>query len=287
MAGLFITKQSGEGERFDVKKLERSLLASGASAGDVAAVLIQLATLVKPGVSTAELYRRAFQLLRGIGKPYAARYSLRRAIMQLGPSGFPFEQYVAAVLEVAGYQTYTNQIFQGKCLTHEVDVVAEKPAENIHAIIEVKFHNRPGNKTGSKDILYTHARFLDINQEWVAKRTKGAKPRGGELQSWLFTNTKVTTDVIQYARCAGLRVTSWDYPADASFKKMIDTHLLYPITVLFGLTNSQKNQLLRVGLVLCRDLLEPKNEKMIRRLGLGDRKIKMLTNEVQNLLNGV
>ena len=287
MAGLFITKQSGEGERFDVKKLERSLLASGASAGDVAAVLNQLATLVKPGVSTAELYRRAFQLLRGIGKPYAARYSLRRAIMQLGPSGFPFEQYVAAVLEVAGYQTYTNQIFQGKCLTHEVDVVAEKPAENIHAIIEVKFHNRPGNKTGSKDILYTHARFLDINQEWVAKRTKGAKPRGGELQSWLFTNTKVTTDVIQYARCAGLRVTSWDYPADASFKKMIDTHLLYPITVLFGLTNSQKNQLLRVGLVLCRDLLEPKNEKMIRRLGLGDRKIKMLTNEVQNLLNGV
>ncbi|OGY54790.1 MAG: hypothetical protein A2951_01395 [Candidatus Buchananbacteria bacterium RIFCSPLOWO2_01_FULL_56_15] len=287
MAELFITKQSGEGERFDVTKLKRSLLASGASVADVTAVLKQLTALVKPGVSTAELYRRAFQLLRSIGKSYAARYSLSRAIMQLGPSGFPFEQYVAAVLEVAGYQTCTNQIFQGKCLTHEVDVVAEKPAENIHAIIEVKFHNRPGNKTGSKDILYTHARFLDINQEWVVKRARGAKPQGGELQSWLFTNTKVTTDVIQYARCAGLRITSWDYPADASFKKMIDTHLLYPITVLLGLNADQKNQLLRARLVLCRDLLEPKNEKMIHRLGLGDRKIKLLLNEVQSLLNGV
>lgn len=284
MAQLFITKQSGEGERFDVKKLERSLLASGASVIDVAAVLDQLTALVKPGVSTAELYRHAFQLLRGIGKPYAARYSLRRSIMHLGPSGFPFEQYVSAVLEAAGYRTYTNQIFQGKCLTHEVDVVAEKPAENIHAIIEVKFHNRPGHKTGSKDILYTHARFLDINHEWVVKRTKGAKPQGGELQSWLVTNTKVTTEVTQYARCAGLTVMSWDYPLQRSLKKLIDTYHLYPITVLLTLNTNQKNQLLKYGLVLCKQLIEPQHRKTLKRVGLNDRKIELLASEVAGLL---
>lgn len=281
---VFVTKQSGEGERFDVEKLHRSLVASGAQPGAIDQAVRRIATEIKPGISTAEIYRLAYQRLRLIGKPYAARYSLRRSIMHLGPSGFPFEKYLAAVLAEAGYQTYTNQIFQGKCLTHEIDVVAEKPAENIHAIIEVKFHNRPGHKTGSKDILYTHARFLDINYEWVAKRKRGAKPQGGELQSWLVTNTKVTTDVIQYARCAGLTVISWDYPAERSLKKLIDSYRLYPLTVLLSLNTAQKNQLLQHGLILCKQLLEPEQRKILKRVGLNDRKIELIAQEVTGLL---
>lgn len=280
---LFVTKQSGEGENFDIEKLKRSLLESGAKVADVEKVIKKIIAYAKPGINTSEIYRLAFRMLRSFGNPYAARYSLRRAIMQLGPSGFPFEKYLAGVLEAAGYKTYTNQIFQGRCLTHEIDVVAEKPQKNIHAIIEVKFHSHGGKKTGSKDALYTYARFLDINQAWVAKRKGGAKPQIGELQSWLVTNTKVTTNVIKYARCVGIKVISWDYPYNESLKNLIDSYCLYPITVLISLNQSQKSQLLRQGVVMCKELLKAQNIGILRRIGLNQKKMQLLASEINGL----
>jgi len=265
---------------FSLKKLEESLKRSGAGKKLVDQVVSQIRKKIKPGISTSEIYRLAFQSLKSAGKPYASRYSLKRAIMKLGPDGFPFEEYLAALLREHGYIAYTNQIFRGSCLTHEIDVVAEIPSENIHAIIEAKFHSRPGRKTGSKDALYTHARFLDINNAWSQKVKSGAKPKDAKLQNWLVTNTKVTTEVKKYARCIGMTVIGWDYPSGRSLQDLIENKGLYPITVLISLNGFQKKNLLRQDIVLCKDILENKIAKRIL-----DKNFNKIKNEVEILLN--
>ncbi|OGY46501.1 MAG: hypothetical protein A2744_03580 [Candidatus Buchananbacteria bacterium RIFCSPHIGHO2_01_FULL_44_11] len=281
MKNIYITKAAGERELFSLDKLRHSLKKSGAKAQAIEGILNQIKKEVRPGMSTSTIYRLAFSLLKASGAHYAARYNLKRAIMALGPSGFPFEKYFAALLEKQGYQVQINQIFQGRCLSHEIDVVAEIPAENIHAIVECKFHVRPGAKTGSKDILYTHARFMDINNAWVAKRKIGAKPQSGELQSWLVTNTKVTSEVRKYGLCAGVKVTSWDYPAGSSLQNFVEAEGLYPLTSLVTLNNDQKRYFLSQGVVLCKDLLNYQNQ--FKRLGLEGNKLIRLESEIQAL----
>jgi hypothetical protein len=278
---IFITKAAGESERFSESKLRRSMGQSGAPRRSIDAVITQIKRQIRPGDSTSKIHRLAFDLLKQKNRTFAARYGLKRAIMNLGPQGFPFEQYLAALLGHYGYRTYTNQIFAGVCISHEIDVVAEKPQENVHAIIEAKFHSRPGRKTGAKDAMYTYARFLDINNAWVAKRRKGAKPKSGELQSWLVTNTEVTSEALKYAKCVGITIISWTTPRNKSLQDLVHSRCLYPITVLMSLNHNQKRQLLHRNIVMCQDLLQ--NKRMYKQLHLNQRKITLLEAELGEL----
>lgn len=62
----------------------------------------------------------------------AIRYDLKRALMELGPSGYPFEKLISDLLRKFGYRTKTNLTLQGKCVSHEIDVIAEKDGKKIH-----------------------------------------------------------------------------------------------------------------------------------------------------------
>src|ERR1700685_1354929 len=98
MEHLQITKADGELEPFDPAKLERSLAHAGASSTMRARILSHVITALHPGIMTEEIYRHAFQMLREHEeKPVAARYSMKRAVFALGPSGFPFERFLAEV----------------------------------------------------------------------------------------------------------------------------------------------------------------------------------------------
>jgi hypothetical protein len=84
--------------------------------------------------------------------------------MELGPSGFPFEKYVAEILKYQGYRVEVGVIVEGFCVKHEVDIIAEKEAK--HFMIECKFHNQPGTFCDVKIPLYINSRFLDIEKMW-------------------------------------------------------------------------------------------------------------------------
>ena len=45
-----------------------------------------------PGITTKEIYRRAFSMLRKASAHLAAEYKLKKAFQELGPSGYPFEK---------------------------------------------------------------------------------------------------------------------------------------------------------------------------------------------------
>ena len=95
---------------------------------------------------------------------------------------------------------------QGACVSHEIDVIAEKTTAAL--VIECKFHNQPGTKSDVKVALYVQARFEDIQKQWQ----KQPEPSRKFHEVWLATNTKLTSDAIQYASCVGLKAIGWDYP---------------------------------------------------------------------------
>lgn len=248
MTGVLIRKADGEMQPFDPAKLERSLKRSGAPAELRDKVVQQITQTLREGMTTENIYRRAFDLLRQYEheEPIAAaRYSIKRAILELGPSGFPFEQFVAGVMKAHGAtEVETGAVLNGKCVGHEVDVLGMKDGKRF--AMEVKFHNSLGTKTDTKDALYVKARIDDL---------RAANGRNRIDEGWLVTNTRFTRSVIQYVRCTGnMHLLGWDYPRSRGLEVLVEEAHVHPITMLTALSSHDKQILLEADIVLCRDI---------------------------------
>lgn len=225
-------------------------------------------------MTTAHIYKRAFSLLSKTERTAASRYSLKRAILELGPSGFPFEDYIASIFRAKGYQTRSRVIAKGKCAHHELDLLASKGDQCIGA--EIKFHNNAGLKSDLKIALYIYARFLDLIDH---KRSIGEPCEITE--GWAITNTKFTDDAHAYAACAGLKILDWSYPVGHNLQDWIEETRSHPLTCLTTLSRVEKVRLLSKGVVLCNAL--PQNPGVLREAEVPDRKVDSIFKEVKNL----
>lgn len=268
-----IIKASGEREPFSEEKLRSSLLRAGASKGTAEKIVRQIERELKPGMRTSVIYKDAFSMLRKEERPTAARYSLKKAIGDLGPSGHPFEKLVARLLESEGFSVEVGKILEGACVSHEVDVIAQKG--NEYAMVECKFHNHPGIKSDVKTALYIHARFMDLMKVWEREPDH----KGKTHEAWLVTNTKLTGDAVRYARCSGMKAVGWRYPRGEGLEIRIERAGLHPVTALTSLSTAQKRQLLAKGIVLCKELLE--NKEAFRMLGISGNKIESVICEIE------
>lgn len=270
-----VKKYSGELVDFDRSKLVQSLLAAKADPRLAENIAKQIDLSLYDGISTKQIYQKAFQLLKTRQRPSAARYKLKRAIMELGPSGFPFERYIGHILDYDGYDTQVGVIMEGNCVSHEVDVVAKK--ENRCYIIECKYHNRQGKTNDVKIPLYIHSRFNDVRS-----KLKALEPNSSVVySSWIFTNTRFTSDAIAYAKCSGMQLISWDYPENKSLKYRINKSGLFPITSLTSLTKREKNLLLDEGIVLCKEVQE--NSALLTKFGISSARIKKIMGDINEL----
>lgn len=277
MPAPIIVKGDGTKEPFDIEKLIRSLKRSGAPSDVATKTAEDVAQKIRSAMTTTEIYRNAYKLLKKRERSMAARYSMRRAILELGPTGFPFEDYFCELMRAYGYQTEVRQVIEGRCSEHEVDVVIRKENENIGA--ELKFHNAPGFKTDLKTALYVRARFWDIEY--------GAEDRGETCaidQPWLVTNTKFTKSTIKYAECAGLTLLGWSYPSDKNLGDMIKETGVYPVTVLSSLSKSEKARLLEQGVTLCSMIAQ--NNDALKAAGITRRKHADIISESISLCGG-
>lgn len=245
-----VIKASGVRESWERAKLERSLIAAKATPELVREIANHVEKDIRDGMRTKDIYAHAFQLLKRYDRPTAARYSLKQAIMQLGPSGFPFERFVARILGRLGYRTSVGKTVNGICVPHEVDVIAEKDDERI--LVEAKFHNSPDIRSDVKVALYVKARFDDIS----ARLEREAGEGGARFhRAWLITNTNFTTQAIRYGTCAGLALTGWNHPKGHTLQDLIGSTDTHPVTCLTTLPAMHKAALLERGVVLCRDIL--------------------------------
>ncbi len=274
---IVVEKHSGEKETFDPQKLQESLKRAGASAKLISKVEKSIAPYLTDGITTKEIYKRAFQFLRKVQRSTSARYSLKKAIMELGPSGYPFEHFVGELLRHLGYEIEVGQMVKGQCISHEVDVVAHNDHQQF--VVECKYYNSQGKYCNVRVPLYIHSRFNDIEKRW--RSTPGLEKRS--FHGWIFTNTRFTSDAMDYGRCVGLRMVSWDYPKKESLKDLIEKTRLFPITVLTHLNKRQKQSILEKDIVLCRQLYD--HITILEQLDLTPAKRKKVSDEIRDLLD--
>lgn len=272
-----ITKYSGEKVKFSSERLRASLKKTGADTETIDFIIKTVKGELYQGISTKEIYNRAFNLLKQEKSYLASKFKLKKAIYEFGPTGYPFERFISAVLKYSGYETQVGEIMQGQCVKHEIDVVAHKNGETT--IVECKFHGEQGLKCNVKIPLYINSRYQDLKAHWDAN-PKNLKTLA---KGWVVTNTRFTEDAQQYGNCCGLYLLSWDYPKNNSLKERIDRLRLYPITVSTLLTNREKQFLLSRDIVLCRELIG--DNFYLDHLGISEVRKEKILKEIKQLCN--
>lgn len=270
-----IVKHSGDTVPFDVVKLINSLRNSQTNEELIQQIVDQVENQIYEGITTKQIYKMAFKMLKGKSRVSASKYKLKKALMELGPTGFPFEKLVGKIMDQEGFETKIGVIVQGNCVQHEVDVIALK--DNNHYMIECKYHSHQGRFCNVKIPLYIHSRFLDVEKRWKRQKGHEAKLHKGGI----YTNTRFTTDAIQYGKCVGLLLTSWDYPMGNSLKDRIDKSGLHPLTALTTITKTEKTKLLEKGIVLCKELHE--NPALLEQIGMPKSRQKNILEDSREL----
>lgn len=272
-----VKKHSGELVPFNPDSLRYSLSRSGASPEEVDGVFERIKDNLYDGITTRELYELAFEYLKACRNTYAARYSLKKALRDLGPEGFYFEKWIARIFQEDGYQAVTGQVIQGHAVTHEIDVVASKGQELL--AIECKFRNDVDAKISVTTPMYFMSRVVDISDISYTFFNKNLKISAG----WLVTNAYLTTDSIKFGEYHKMNLLAWDYPKSYSLKARVDNNGQYPVTCLTSLNAQDKARLLKAQCILVKDVI--RHPKFLQDLEINDQKRKQILQEAIGLVN--
>lgn len=250
---IWIKKSSGEEEQFAIYKLERSLRNAGADNDSIEVIVSDIESWITTGVTTKQIYTRAFQLLRKQETHSASRYKLKQAMLELGPTGYPFEQFIGQLFEAQGFDVQVGQILDGCCVSHEIDVIAT--SKKVQHLMECKYSQTQGKQVSVQVPLYVRSRMDDI----IKKRKEFTEFNGYSFTGWVVTNTRFSQDSIQYGKCSGLHLLAWDYPNGNGLKEIIEKLKIYPVTVLSQLAHKDKQNLVNRGIVSCNQILKEPN----------------------------
>ncbi|MCF8390346.1 MAG: restriction endonuclease [Bacteroidales bacterium] len=274
---ILIKKASGEEEIFSPEKLKRSLINAGAQEETVKKIVADVEQWISPGIPTRKIYSRAFSLLRREKTCSSLRYRLKQAILELGPTGYPFEVLTGQLFQHMGFETEVGLILEGKCVTHEMDVIATK--DSSQHLVECKYHKDQGKHVSIQVPLYVRSRVDDI----IAKRQEMAEFKNFTFTAWVITNTRFSDDSVQYSNCRGLKLLAWNYPPGNGLKENIEKFKIYPVTVLRNLNIKEKQFLLEHNIVTCSQLSE--NFDTLRASGINKAKFNNLKKELADILN--
>lgn len=266
-----VRKSDGLREPYSPEKLHKSLRRAGASEAVAEEVIADLEVRLRDGISTGKLYRMARSALKKRSQRTAITYSLKRALLDLGPSGFPFEQFCGRLFETMGYTVSYNRFLQGRCVQHEIDIVAERDGRRLFA--ECKFHNRATYRNDVKLALYLCARSRDLL----------ATDEGRHDDFWVLSNTTYSEDALAYGECEGLILAGHNTDHYPLTRGLINEHGLHPVTCLSSLKLAQKRRLLEDDAVLCRDLID--KPALLKPLHLDEKKETRVLDECRGILD--
>jgi len=273
-----VVKSTGEVEAIDPNKILNSLIRSGSTRKQAEKALDNIKNNVHDGTTTAEIHDMTHEFLENMGHKLALKYSLKKAIMSLGPQGFVFERYTAKILSRYGYDTEVSVVMNGCCIEHEVDVVAKK--DNQVFLMECKYHNHRGTYSDVKTALYVHARFMDIE-----KASKKQPDDKANYQGWLVTNTKATKDAVKYASCVKLKVLAWQHPEEKNLQYYIENKRLYPISIIPSIKKVYRNKLFDTDIILIQDLIALDAEEIMHILSIDKKTTSKILDEVDLMVN--
>lgn len=275
---FLVRKASGAEEPFQLEKLEKSLLSAGAPESIIPQLLKDIERFAYPGISTKKIYARAFAQLNKNQTALAVRYKLKQAILELGPTGYPFEKLIGQLFEHKGYSCETGVVVNGQCVTHEMDVIA---TGNHHQhLCECKYHLSQGSPVSIQVPLYVRSRVNDI----MDFRERLPEYKDFVFQGWVITNTRLSQESIDYGHCSGLKLLGWDFPAGNGLKEQLEKYRLYPITVTGTLTKQEKQYLIAHNIITCKQLI--RNPDILKEMDFTEKKYMSIIKEMTEICEG-
>lgn len=273
---IIIKKASGDEEVFSTDKLKRSLENAGAKNETISKIATDIEAWIYPGITTKKIYSRAFSLLRRERTNSSIRYRLKQAILELGPTGYPFESFIGELFKHKGFSTEVGVVVDGQCITHEMDVIATQ--HSTQHLVECKYHKDQGKQVSIQVPLYVRSRVNDI----ISKRQNKKEYQDFSFEGWVITNTRFSSDSIDYSKCNGMNLMAWDYPLGKGLKDIIEELKIYPLTVLKHLTLKEKQFLLNEkGIVTCSQLISKTNA--LHELDLSKPKFNRILKELRDI----
>lgn len=269
-----VLKYSGELVDFDISKLKSALIRSGASESDIENIILDISNKLYDGINTRKIYKIAYSVLRKKSHNVAGRYRLKKAVLDLGPSGYPFEKFVGRLFQQKGYDTKVGIVVKGKCVTHEIDVLAKNNDKQIY--VECKFH-KDRKKNSVKIPMYIKSRFDDVKNNLDITGNNKLKFKG-----MIITNTRFSKDAIAFGKCAGVELIGWDYPKKGNLRDWIDQAGYHPVTSLNSITKRIKQKLMAENVILCREV--ESNQHILQQLGLKQNVINKVVKEAKEIM---
>ncbi|EQC46411.1 restriction endonuclease [Bacteriovorax sp. BSW11_IV] len=268
---LWLQKRQKHFEKFDPKKLKRSLELSGAPKHVCDDVYGSLEDRLENNFTTKKLHNMAYRLLHKKSKIAAANYHIKRGVEELGPTGFPFEMLCAELLRMKGFDVKVGVIVEGEFVKHEVDVIGVRP--DLTVMAECKYHNSRAHKNDIKTALYIYARSLDIKNNVHSLNFD---------KYMIITNTYFSKDAIAYAEGVGLILISMNHPHEFNLIESISKYRTYPVTCLRSLKKSIARDLIHRKIIVIRQL--KKRKRVLAEYGLDKSEIKVVIDEINQLL---
>ena len=199
MAKIWVIKHDGSRQPFSQEKALNSILRAGVDKKQAGEILGIVESKLYSGITTKEIYKLVHSAIRGrVSLLQANFFRVREGLARMG--SFDFEKLVARVLESRGFSCQWNVMVGGRCIEHQIDVMAERGAKKY--LVEVKHHRSEHRDCGLGDVVEMWGRLRDIEEGEQITEISGA---------CLVTNTKFSQHACRFASCRGILLLGWRY----------------------------------------------------------------------------
>lgn len=272
-----VKKADGTLQPFDREKVLKTCHRLRLSKSEAEEVVSEIEGSLFEGIPTKRIMEMIFEHGEQ-HKPHLGQIiDLREALALMRPKP-DFEKFVALILEHAGYKTVTNKILQGRCIDHEIDVIAAK--ENDTLYVEVKHHTQFHTFTGLDTFFEVNSAFEDLVDGFASKAHKYDFTR-----PMLVLNTKISEHARKYSACRGIAAIGWKIPEDGGIEHYIDEKLLYPVTILKGIGADAVGKLGDVGVYTLRQLVEADQRKLSKDANIDVKILRNLVSKAEQVLS--
>jgi len=272
---IHVTKADGTKQPFDKQKIINTCLALQATPQQAQSIADKIEARVYEGIPTRKILQMIFRYMKKYRPEIGYQIDLKQALSMLR-SRPDFEIFIGKIFEAMGYEVKTNLILQGKCIEHEIDIVAKKKDETV--LIEVKHHANPHTRSGLDVFLQLNSTLEDLRE--------GYKEGKNDLKfdrAILVCNTKISEHARKYALCRGLEFICWKFPKEWSLERIIEGYKLYPITFLKEVRREEAYKLADAGIVMINQLLDDAN-KICRVSGIDKQRVIQLQKAAKIIL---
>jgi hypothetical protein len=272
----YVTKVDGSLQRFDRRKVRRTLRNMGLEDDDADRIAMEIEEAVEDGVKTTTVLRMIRARASAVRPAVAHRINLRRALSLIRPKP-DFEEFVRILLREHGYQVEAGCILAGLCGEHEVDAIAQK--DGVTTFVEVKHHRSYHRMTGLDEGRIARAIVEDLQEGFVSGRCAVSID-----DALIVCNTKLSDHAKRYATCRGIGHIGWDHPEEQNLKMMIQKTQSYPVTIVSGVKPPVVTRLAAAGIFMAKQVAYGDATTISRIAGIPLREVLLIAGRARAIL---